>query len=66
MVAALFCKYADPTTARAISAGTDPAERVHPEAIEAMGGDCSPFCTHKSSALLERKMRLILEEIAVQ
>ena len=36
MAAAFFSKYADPTKARAISAGTHPAERVHPEVIEAM------------------------------
>lgn len=36
MASAFFNKYADLTKARAISAGTHPAERVHPEVIEAM------------------------------
>jgi arsenate reductase (thioredoxin) len=36
MAAALFNKFADPAQARAISAGTQPAERVHPEVIEVM------------------------------
>ena len=36
IAAALFNKYADPAKAHAISAGTRPADRVHPEVIEAM------------------------------
>lgn len=36
IAAALFNRYADPTKARAISAGTQPGTRVHPEVIEAM------------------------------
>lgn len=36
MAAAFFNKYADPAKAQAISAGTHPAERVHPEVVEAM------------------------------
>jgi arsenate reductase (thioredoxin) len=36
MSAAFFNKYADPTKATALSAGTHPAERVHPEVVEAM------------------------------
>lgn len=36
MSAALFNKYADPSKARAISAGTQPAERVHPVVQDAM------------------------------
>lgn len=36
MAAALFNHLADPSVARAISAGTQPAERVHPEVLEAM------------------------------
>jgi arsenate reductase len=36
IAAALFNRYADPAKARAISAGTQPADRVHPEVIEAM------------------------------
>jgi arsenate reductase len=36
MAAALFNQLADPARARAVSAGTDPGSRVHPEVIEAM------------------------------
>jgi len=36
MAAAFFNMYADLTKARAVSAGTHPAERVHPEVVEAM------------------------------
>lgn len=36
IAAALFNKYAAASKARAISAGTQPAERVHPEVVAAM------------------------------
>ncbi|HEX2574373.1 MAG TPA: arsenate reductase ArsC [Polyangia bacterium] len=36
MAAALFNQLADPAKARAISAGTRPAERVHPEVMAAL------------------------------
>jgi arsenate reductase len=36
MAAALFNLRADPKKARAISAGTEPGEHVHPEVVEAM------------------------------
>ncbi|SRR6266700_5890309 len=36
MSAALFNKYADPDKARAVSAGTQPADRVHPVVLDAM------------------------------
>ncbi|TAH37190.1 MAG: arsenate reductase ArsC [Planctomycetota bacterium] len=36
MAAALFNRLADPAQARAISAGTDPARRVHPEVQAAL------------------------------
>lgn len=36
MAAALFNALADPTKARAVSAGSAPAEHVHPEVIEVM------------------------------
>ncbi len=36
IAAALFDSYADPSKARAISAGTQPAARVHPEVVEVM------------------------------
>jgi arsenate reductase len=36
MAAAFFNQLADPTRARALSAGTQPAEHVHPEVVAAM------------------------------
>jgi arsenate reductase len=36
MAAAFFNALADPARARAISAGTEPAARVHPEVVDAM------------------------------
>jgi arsenate reductase (thioredoxin) len=36
MAAAFFGAIADPMLARAVSAGTRPGERVHPEVVEAM------------------------------
>ncbi len=36
MAAAFFNRLADPTKARAVSAGTQPGERVHPEVVEVM------------------------------
>jgi arsenate reductase len=36
MAAAFFNRFADPAKARAISAGTEPAQRVHPEVVDAM------------------------------
>jgi arsenate reductase len=36
MAAAIFNAFADPEIARAVSAGTDPAERVHPEVVQVM------------------------------
>jgi arsenate reductase len=36
MAAAFFNRLADPGMARAVSAGTEPADRVHPEVVEAM------------------------------
>ena len=36
MAAAWFNRLADPAKARAISAGTDPGPRIHPEVIDAM------------------------------
>ncbi|MDP3719672.1 MAG: arsenate reductase ArsC [Acidobacteriota bacterium] len=37
IAAALFNRAADPVKARAISAGTQPADRVHPEVVAVMG-----------------------------
>ena len=36
MAAAFFNAMADPSRARAVSAGTEPGRRVHPEVVEAM------------------------------
>jgi arsenate reductase len=36
MAAAFFNALADPTKVRALSAGTEPADHVHPEVVEAM------------------------------
>src|SRR5262245_14816945 len=36
MAAAFFSQIADPTRAQAISAGTQPGERVHPEVVDVM------------------------------
>ena len=36
MAAALFNQLADPANARALSAGTNPGERVHPEVVTVM------------------------------
>ncbi len=36
MAAAFFSRWAHPAKARAISAGTQPAERVHPEVVEVL------------------------------
>ena len=36
MAAAIFNLLADPAKARAVSAGTEPGPRVHPEVLEAM------------------------------
>jgi arsenate reductase len=36
MAAALFNRLADPSKARALSAGTQPGDRVHPEVVAAM------------------------------
>jgi arsenate reductase len=36
MAAAFFNRWADPSKARAVSAGTQPGERVHPEVVEVM------------------------------
>jgi arsenate reductase (thioredoxin) len=36
MAAAFFNQLADPSKARAVSAGTNPGERVHPEVVTAM------------------------------
>lgn len=51
IAAALFNKYADPSKARAISAGTRPADRVHPEVVAAMRADDIDLSSHRPQRL---------------
>jgi protein-tyrosine-phosphatase len=63
MAAAFFRKYADPAKARAISAGTQPAERVHPEVVEAMrerGIDLSSAKPQKLTSELAQDTQLLI------
>ncbi len=58
IAAALFNKFADPSKARAISAGTQPAVRVHPEVVDAMktrGIDVSTASPQKLTSELAAK-----------
>lgn len=60
---ALFNKYADPAVARAISAGTDPAARVHPEVIDIMrvrGVDLSDHTPRKLTAQLAAEAQWLI------
>jgi arsenate reductase len=63
MSAALFNAKADPSKARAISAGTQPAERVHPVVVEAMkelGIDLSAAKPVKLTAELAKDAALLV------
>lgn len=63
MSAALFNRYADPAKARAISAGTQPAERVHPVVLEAMqevGIDLSAAKPQKLTAELAQGADMLI------
>ncbi len=51
IAAALFNSYADPAKARAISAGTQPATRIHPEAIAAMAARGIDLSAHTPQKL---------------
>jgi arsenate reductase len=53
MAAAWFNALADATKARAISAGTDPGSRVHPEVLEAMQEVAIDLSTAKPQRLTE-------------
>jgi arsenate reductase len=63
IAAALFNRYADPSKARAISAGTQPAAQVHPEVVALMkerGVDLSGAVPQKlTDALAARAQWLI-------
>ena len=57
MAAALFNRAADPARARAISAGTSPGERVHPEVVSVMteiGADLTGIAPQRLTADLAR------------
>lgn len=63
MAAAFFNHLADPSRARAISAGTEPAERVHPEVVEIMkeaGIDLSAARPQKLTLELAEKAHLLV------
>jgi arsenate reductase len=63
MAAALFNELADPTKARAVSAGTDPGPRVHPEVVQAMsdiGIDLSGASTHRLTDDLARSAQFLI------
>lgn len=63
MAAAWFNHLADPARARAISAGTSPAERVHPEVIDVMkeaGIDLSPATPQKLTEALAHQADLLV------
>ena len=63
MAAALFGRVADPAKARAISAGTRPAERVHPEvvaALEEIGIDVGDARPRKLDDALARGANLLV------
>jgi arsenate reductase (thioredoxin) len=63
MAAAFFNAAADPAKARAISAGTDPAARVHPEVVAAMqevGLDVSHAVPQRLTADLAAGARLLV------
>jgi arsenate reductase len=63
MAAAWFNLLSDPTKARALSAGTEPGPRVHPEVITAMnevGVDLSAASTCKLTIELAQRAQLLI------
>ena len=63
MAAAWFNLLSDPTKARAISAGTDPGPRVHPEVVTAMnevGVDLSAASTSRLTTELAQRAQLLI------
>ena len=63
MAAAFFNALADPMKARAISAGTEPAARVHPEVVDAMrevGIDLSQARPARLTEELARQAQLLV------
>ena len=53
MAAALFNRAADPARVRAVAAGTQPAERVHPAVVEAMREICIDLSQARPQKLTE-------------
>src|SRR5262245_44023145 len=63
MAAAWFNLLSDPTKARALSAGTDPGPRVHPEVVTAMnevGVDLSEASTSKLTMELAQEAQILI------
>ena len=63
MAAAWFNRLSDPAKARALSAGTDPGPRVHPEVVTAMnevGVDLSRASTSRLTAELARRAQMLI------
>ena len=63
MAAALFNQAADPAVARAISAGTEPGARVHPEVVTAMreaGVDLSAATPQKLTDVLAKEAPILV------
>ena len=63
MAAAWFNKLADPARARALSAGTAPGDRVHPEVLQAMqevGIDLSAARPRKLTEAVAREAQLLI------
>jgi arsenate reductase len=63
MAAAWFNLLADPARAQALSAGTDPAPRVHPEVVAAMneiGVDLSAAPTSRLTTELARRAQVLI------
>ena len=51
MAAAFFNALADPAKARAIAAGTEPGERVHPEVVATMNEVGIDLCEHRAKGV---------------
>jgi arsenate reductase len=63
MAAALFTRIADPAKARALSAGTNPGDRVHPEVVAVMqevGIDLSAVRPRKLTPELASQAQLLI------
>ena len=54
MAAVFFTELADPAKAAAVSAGTRPGDRVHPEVVEVMGEHGIDLAGHRPQKLTEQ------------